>query len=139
MANTNFAVGSLSADFFASFCGVSHKRFRSSFYAFILRTGWGILTASPQFDILENMDIKIEFARAAFDHDLTREDILHAFETCEYDAVNYDKDLDGSFLLIGFDCSARLIEVLYDVLEDDETMKVFHAMRCRPALIKKYL
>jgi hypothetical protein len=84
------------------------------------------------------MDIKIEFAQAAFDHDFTREDILHAFETCEYDAVNYDKDLDGSYLLIGFDCNAWLIEVLYDVLED-ETIKVFHAMRCRTALIKKYL
>jgi hypothetical protein len=84
------------------------------------------------------VDFKFEFAKAAFDHEFSREDILHAFETCEYDAINFDKDLDGSNLLIGFDCNARLIEVLYDVL-DDETIKVFHAMKCRPALIKKSL
>ena len=56
-----------------------------------------------------------------------------------FDNVLYDERLDDSdsedeinarYLLIGFDRNANPLEVLYNVI-DDNTLKVFHAMRCR--------
>jgi hypothetical protein len=53
--------------------------------------------------------------------------------------VLYDERLDDSdnedeinarYLLIGFDRSANLLEIMYNVI-DENTIKVFHAMRCR--------
>ena len=56
-----------------------------------------------------------------------------------FDNVLYDERLDESdgeeehnarYLLIGFDRIANLLKVIYNVI-DEETLKVFHAMRCR--------
>jgi hypothetical protein len=84
------------------------------------------------------MGIELEFANSAVRHGATKEDIYHAFDTRRVDAVTYDKDLNGCNLLIGFDCNANLLEVLYDEI-NDETIRVYHAMKCRPALVRKYL
>ena len=78
------------------------------------------------------MDFEIEYSRSAFKHGLTEADILWAFKTMEYDAAL--EEYANKHLLIGFDKSAGLIEVLYSVI-DDNTILVFHAMKCRPAFI----
>jgi hypothetical protein len=36
-----------------------------------------------------------------------------------------------------YDQAGQAVEILYD--EDDSTALVYHAMKCRPPLIKKYL
>ena len=55
-----------------------------------------------------------------------------------FDNVLYDERLDDSdgeddmnarYLLIGFDRNANPIEILYNIIDDD-TLKVFHAMKC---------
>jgi hypothetical protein len=42
------------------------------------------------------------------------------------------EDDEGKRLLIGFNVAGNPLEILYNRL-DDETVKVFHAMKCRSA------
>ncbi|MDR1302949.1 MAG: hypothetical protein LBK43_10860 [Treponema sp.] len=60
-------------------------------------------------------------------------DIRQAFKIPEYDAVFEEGDPSKN-LLIGFDCNANPLEILYNVI-DENTVQVFHAMRCRAVLI----
>jgi hypothetical protein len=64
----------------------------------------------------------------------TEEGIRMAFDKKLYDERLDDSDgkddLDAQYLLIGFNINANLIEVLYNVI-DENTIKVFHAMKCR--------
>jgi uncharacterized DUF497 family protein len=82
------------------------------------------------------MDFAIDFNKAAFGHGVSKEDILMAFDNVEYDAVleEDDPDAEDKHLLIGFDRKANLLEVLYNVIDDDR-IRVFHAMRCRSQFI----
>jgi hypothetical protein len=56
-----------------------------------------------------------------------------AFDNNLYDERLDDSDgieeIDARYLLIGFDRNANLLEVLYNVI-DENTLKVFHAMKC---------
>jgi len=80
------------------------------------------------------MDLKIEFNQAAFRHNISKRDIRFAIDTAIYDA-NIDADgADNKFLIIGFDGNVNLLEVMYNVV-DENTINVFHAMKCR----KQYL
>jgi hypothetical protein len=79
------------------------------------------------------MDITIVFRRSAFKHGVSEADIRRAFKTPEYDAVFEEGDPSKN-LLIGFDRNANPLEILYNVI-DENTVQVFHAMKCRPALI----
>jgi hypothetical protein len=76
------------------------------------------------------MDAGIEFNQSAFKHGITEIDIRRAF-------VNkvFDHPIEGEenkHLLIGFDTSANLLEILYNVI-GDQRINVFHAMKCRKA------
>jgi hypothetical protein len=77
------------------------------------------------------MDIVIEFNESAFWHGFSREDIYQAMLNWKYD------DIDGNdpnkHLLIGFDNRGRLLEIVYNVI-DEYSINVFHAMKCQ----KKY-
>jgi hypothetical protein len=79
-----------------------------------------------------SMTFEIRYSRSAFKHGLTEDDIIWAFKTMEYDAVL--EEYADKHLLIGFDMNANLIEILYNVV-DDNTILVFHAMKCRAAFI----
>ncbi|MCL1836809.1 MAG: hypothetical protein FWG46_04595 [Treponema sp.] len=78
------------------------------------------------------MDFVIEFNKAAFEHQVSEADIKMAFDRVEYDALfeEDDPDAEDKNLLIGFDTNANLIEVLYNVIDEDR-VRVFHAMKCR--------
>ena len=88
-----------------------------------------------------SMSIAIKFSPSAFKHGITEMDIRmarHSFGMT-IDNVLYDERLDDSdgeyeinarYLLIGFDRNANPLEILYNVIDDD-TLKVFHAMKCR--------
>jgi uncharacterized DUF497 family protein len=78
--------------------------------------------------------IAVKFNQSAFKHGVTEADICMAFDTSRYDerldeSDEYE-DLDGKYLLIGFDRNANLLEILYNVIDED-TVNVFHAMKCR--------
>jgi uncharacterized DUF497 family protein len=83
------------------------------------------------------MDVAIEFNPAAFKHGVSEADIKMAFDSVKYDGSldRDDPDAEGKHLLIGFDCKANLIEVLYNVIADGR-IRVFHAMKCRSAFIR---
>jgi hypothetical protein len=74
----------------------------------------------------------IIFNESAFKHGVSESNIRNAMATFLYDEA--DVDDANKFLLIGFDLQGNLLEVIYNVI-DDETINVFHAMKCR----KEYL
>jgi hypothetical protein len=80
------------------------------------------------------MDVIIKFSKSAFKHKITEADIRWAFDNNLYDEQLDESDgcgdIDSKHLLIGFDRNANLIEVLYNVADED-TLRVFHAMPCR--------
>jgi uncharacterized DUF497 family protein len=83
------------------------------------------------------MDFAIVFNPAAFKHGVNEADIRMVFDTAKYDGflAGDDPDAENKHLVIGFDRNANLIEVLYNVISDD-TIRVFHAMKCRSAFIQ---
>jgi uncharacterized DUF497 family protein len=76
------------------------------------------------------MDITLEFNKAAFTHNLTEADIRFAFQTAKYDGSIDEDESDNKYLVIGFDRNINLIEVMYNVI-DENSINVFHAMKCR--------
>ena len=81
----------------------------------------------------QNMDFVIEFNPAAFVHGVSEADIQQAFDTAVYDGLLDEADDDDArdkYLLIGFNCKANPIEVLYNFISDYR-INVFHAMSCR--------
>jgi hypothetical protein len=75
----------------------------------------------------------IEFTKSAFKHDITEENIRHAMLNPVYDNI---QDSGDSHLLIGFDNNMNLLEVAYNIV-DEQTYKVFHAMKCRNSYLSK--
>jgi hypothetical protein len=78
------------------------------------------------------MEPNIEFNPAAFKHGVTEMDIRYAFKTFVYEEPL--EDLENKYLVIGFDTTGNPLEIMYNVI-DDETINVFHAMRCRNSFI----
>jgi hypothetical protein len=78
------------------------------------------------------MDLVITFSRSAFKHGVSEDDIRQAFTLKLFDhPLEEDEEKN---LLVGFDAHANLIELLYNVIDDD-TVRVFHAMPCRNTFI----
>ncbi|MDR2589101.1 MAG: hypothetical protein LBC67_06700 [Spirochaetales bacterium] len=79
------------------------------------------------------MELEIICKNSAFKHGVSDADIRRAFQDIEYDSFFQGGD-DSKNLLIGFDRNANLLEIMYNVI-DENTVQVFHAMKCRPALL----
>jgi len=62
--------------------------------------------------------------------DVTKEDIRCVIENPRYDGSIDEDETDNKYLIIGFDRNAKLIEIMYNVI-DESTINVFHAMKCR--------
>jgi hypothetical protein len=70
----------------------------------------------------------VQINESALRHGVARGDIHHAMATVVFDGL-----LPGyanKFLLIGFDRSGNLIEIMYNIRKDG-SYNVFHAMKCR--------
>jgi hypothetical protein len=78
--------------------------------------------------------IMVEYAASAFKHNISAADIYHAILTPVYDDIQ-DTDA-GKHLLLGFDRALNLLEIVYNVI-DEQTIKVFHAMKCRNSYYTK--
>jgi hypothetical protein len=72
----------------------------------------------------------IEFNRSAFKHGISEADIRHAMDHWIYEDQIDIGGYDDKHLLLGFDASRWLLEILYNVI-DEQTINVFHAMKCR--------
>jgi hypothetical protein len=72
--------------------------------------------------------IIIEYAKSAFKHGVSEDNIRHAMLHPVYDEM---QDEGGDkHLLLGFDSGMNLLEIAYHVI-DERKFKVFHAMKCR--------
>ncbi|MDR2495284.1 MAG: hypothetical protein LBD24_08700 [Spirochaetaceae bacterium] len=72
-----------------------------------------------------------------FQNGISEADIRWAIDTAKYDGyLEGDEDTKNKRLLIGFDRNANPLEIYYNIL-DSNTVRVFHAMKCRS--IHKYL
>jgi hypothetical protein len=76
------------------------------------------------------MDTIIEFNDAAFNHEVSKDDIHKAFElnrarrakvplltTAKYDGWFNERDQKDQYLLIGFDLKGNPIEIMYNIIE----------------------
>ena len=81
------------------------------------------------------MEPEIVFAPSAFKHGFSEADIRRAVRTpiC----VTLIDEYEDKYAIIGFDTKGNLLEILYNML-DDQTMEVYHTMRCRKSFQKKY-
>ena len=73
------------------------------------------------------MEIFVKYVPSAFKHNISEGNIRHAILNWRYDDIFEDDP--GKHLLIGFDSNANLLEIMYNVI-DEQTVLVFHAMRC---------
>jgi len=77
------------------------------------------------------MDVIIKFTPSAFKHGIDEADIRWAIDTVKYDGyLENDADVENKRLLIGFDRNANLLEIYYNIIDQD-TVRVFHAMKCQ--------
>ena len=76
------------------------------------------------------MDVIVKYASSAFKHGITEANIRHTIRNWRYDDIVEDDP--GKHLLIGFDGNANLLEIMYNVI-DEQTVCVFHAMKCTAA------
>jgi hypothetical protein len=74
----------------------------------------------------------IEFNKSAFRHNITETNIRYAMWHSLYEELL--ESYTNKWLIIGYDTVGNLIEVAYNIIDDD-TVNVFHAMPCR----KKFL
>ena len=74
------------------------------------------------------MDESIEFNQSAFRHGVTEENIRYVLNRPRYEGP-LDED-DDKYIVIGFDNSGNLLEILYKRI-DDKAINIFHAMKCR--------
>jgi len=79
------------------------------------------------------MDVVVEFNKAAFRHDICKEDILHALKNKIHDFTI--GEFPEKNLVIGFDRTGNPLELLYNPI-DDNTIIVFHAMKARKSTIE---
>ncbi|MDR0321173.1 MAG: hypothetical protein LBI28_06695 [Treponema sp.] len=74
----------------------------------------------------------IEFNEAAFKHDVSEANIRYALWHPLHEQLL--EAYKNKWLVVGYDTVGNLLEVAYNIIDDD-TVNVFHAMPCR----KKFL
>ena len=74
------------------------------------------------------MEPDIVFVPSAFEHGIKEDDIRHVFKTHISDVLM--AGFANKYFVAGFDRAGNLLEVMYTRI-DEETIKVFHAMKCR--------
>ena len=75
------------------------------------------------------MGPKIVFVPSAFKHDVSEENIRWVLLNHLADGM-IEEDNETKYLSVGFDKTGNLLEIMYNHI-DEQTIKVFHAMRCR--------
>jgi len=82
-----------------------------------------------------NIADKIFYNPSAFKHGFTEADILRAIESKIYEGPV--EGFENKYAIIGFDTKGNLLEILYNII-DNESINVFHVMRCRNSFIKQH-
>ena len=79
------------------------------------------------------MKPEIIFNDSAFKHGVTESDIRKILVEFLFEGAFEDDS--GKFLIIGFDIKGTLVEIMYNI-KADNTVNVFHAMKCRKEFVK---
>jgi uncharacterized DUF497 family protein len=74
---------------------------------------------------IRRMEAGIDFNQSAFKHGVKEKDIRHILDNPRYEGPL--KDDDNKYIVIGFDNSGNLLEIMYNLI-DNETVNVFHAL-----------
>ncbi|MCL2802325.1 MAG: hypothetical protein FWD28_11275 [Treponema sp.] len=80
-------------------------------------------------------DIIVEFHEAAFRHNISKEDIIHALNHRIHAALI--EELPDKWAVIGPNRAGNPLELIY-VEVDDNSICVYHAMTARDSFIEKY-
>ena len=80
-----------------------------------------------------SVDVIVEFNQSAFQHGISKEDILNALNTKVYAAMI--EEFPEKYGVIGFDCAGNPLEIAYNPI-DDNTIYVFHATKARDSFIE---
>jgi len=80
-------------------------------------------------------DVIVEFHEAAFQHNISKEDIIHALNHRTHDALI--EELPDKWAVIGPNRAGNFLELIYTNI-DDNCICVYHAMNARDVFIKKY-
>jgi uncharacterized DUF497 family protein len=75
------------------------------------------------------MEPEIIFIPSAFKHGITAENIRWTLSHHLADGT-IEKTGENKYVAVGFDKSGNLLEIMYNHI-DEQTVKVFHAMKCR--------
>ena len=78
----------------------------------------------------------IEFNDAAFKHRITEENIRYALWHPLHEQLL--ELYTNKWLVVGYDTTGNLIEVAYNII-DDNSVNVFHAMSCRKQFLKQLI
>jgi len=70
----------------------------------------------------------IKINRSAFRHGVQEDSIRRVLRYPQYEAPLEDDE--RKYIVLGFDNAGNLLEIMYN-LSDDNTINVFHAMKCR--------
>jgi uncharacterized DUF497 family protein len=81
------------------------------------------------------MGLEILFVPSAFKHNISEESIRWVLLNHLADGL-IEEDGETKYLSIGFDRAGILLEIMYNYI-DEQTIKVFHAMKCQKHFYKK--
>jgi len=81
------------------------------------------------------MEPEIVFAPSAFKHGFSEADIRQAIRTRIRDVLI--DEYEDKYAIIGFDTKGNTLEIIYNLF-NDETMEVYHAMKCSKSFHRKY-
>jgi len=79
--------------------------------------------------------LNVVFVPSAFKHNISEENIRWVLLNHLADGAIEDNG-GTKFLTIGFDKTGNLLEVMYNLV-NEQTIKVFHAMKCRRIFYEK--
>ena len=81
------------------------------------------------------MGPQIVFVPSAFKHAVSEENIRWVLLNHIADGI-IEEDNETKYLSVGFDKSGNLLEIMYNHI-NEQTIKVFHAMKCRKQFYEK--
>jgi urate oxidase len=73
------------------------------------------------------------FNLSASKHGVTEQDVETAMSTALLDELM--EGFDNKYLVVGFDMNRNLIEVMYNLVDED-IANIFHAMKCRKEFLR---
>jgi uncharacterized DUF497 family protein len=81
------------------------------------------------------MEPKIVCVPSAFKHGIGEADIRLAVTTSVSETLV--DEYEDKYAIIGFDTRGNALKIIFNLI-DDQTIKVYHAMRCSKSFQKKY-